>query len=185
MQRSIPYWLPLVCWTTVLPAAEPSDLWGEWIKAPILAPTEESWFVTTTLWDVDEDAVYSLHGRRLRTSPDTPWRWGWEGLVGMADSGQPGDEGLIAGVDAVVGRRLPGLESVPLDLLGSVGVQGQTIGFPGKSYLNFRLGLAFEGPLGRSFRLRLGYLHLSNANIMRGNEGLDAVWLGLGWTRTL
>ncbi len=174
----------IFAWIAAAPASDFSNFWDEWVMSPIVAPTEESWFATATAWDSDDDALYTIHWRRMKALPETHWRWGWEGVIGMADSGKRDEEGTIAGLDFVFGRRFPGLESWPLELLGWVGFQGQTIGFPGGSYINFRLGLAFESALGANVRLRLGYLHLSNANLTSGNEGLDAVWLGLGWART-
>ncbi|MFP4282578.1 MAG: acyloxyacyl hydrolase [Opitutales bacterium] len=166
----------------VLGAAEASwiDPWKTWE-----GPDEQSWVITATFKDSDEDAVYAAQRAwRRRFGEDSRWLLGWEVGAGVADSGKYEQVGALATLDLVLKRELWTYGPLDLGFNGIAGLQLHTIDFPGGSFYNGRLGLYFD--LGwafsatRAIELRAGYLHISNANLGHANEGLDAIWLGAG-----
>jgi len=149
---------------------------------PLRAPDERLALGSVSLGDSDEDAVYQApYGVRSRLG-ESSWSLGWEVLAGIADSGKYSRTGVMAGLDLTLNRRLVEWRSLRADLLGMAGWQVQSIEFPGESWHNFRLGLALEWRIGETspWLLRSGYLHISNANLGAGNEGVDSIWMGFG-----
>jgi hypothetical protein len=148
-------------------------------------PSRQSAGMTATLGDSDEDAQYVGHWTWWSGLETSAWEWGWEVGLGLANSGKYERTGAVGVLDLVVRRPLFDVRGTDVGLLGAAGLQVQSIEFPGGSYYNGRLALAFDFLLPtnreKAWNVRLGYLHISNANLGPGNEGVDSIWLGAGW----
>jgi hypothetical protein len=174
-------------------------LWGGLLALPVMAadwwepafwatwqePESESWTVTGSFWDSDEDAVYALQRGWRRGLPESAWELAWEVGLGVADSGKTGKTGALGTLDLVARRPLWRGGRFEVGINGVAGLQLQSIRFPGGSHHNGRIGGFFDftwgGAEARALEWRLGYLHISNANLGSGNEGHDAIWAGAGW----
>lgn len=154
---------------------------GSWLGLPFVQPQFVGEGASFTIGDSDEDKVVQLY-RGWYVEEAEGWVRGWEIGIGMVDSGKESAFGAFGSIDKVLRRRLASTSQVALGFHGALGWQVQTTGFPGDSLHNFRIAAAFDwrrAPDAPRF-LRLGYFHLSNANVGGGNEGIDAVWIGTG-----
>ena len=170
----------------LLAAAGLEGAWPSWDDlATWREPDAQSWMVTGTFGDSDEDAVFALQRAWRRQVAGSAWEWGWEVGLGIAQSGKYERTGALGTLDLVVRRPLWQGGAFVVGINGIAGAQVQSINFPGGSYHNGRIGgyfdFGWEGSARRTLEWRLGYLHISNANLGSGNEGHDAVWLGAGW----
>lgn len=160
------------------------DSMREIVVEPFVDPDGESWGVTASFGDSDEDAVYAIYRGWYAEFGDTGIEYGWELGGGVAHSGKRDDTGAFAHLDLVAGMELFEIGEVELDFFLMAGIQLQTIEVPGGTYNNFRLGAFFDWEIeidDREWFIRTGYLHISNANVGGRNEGHDAFWVGGGF----
>ena len=156
----------------------------EIVLEPFVDPDDQSWGVTASFADSDDDAVYAIHRGWHTEFGDTDFEYGWEVGGGIAYSGKRDEAGVFVHLDLVAGRELFEFGPVELDFYLLAGVQFQSIEVPGGTYNNFRLGAYFDWEIevqDQEWFIRTGYLHISNANVGGRNEGHDALWAGAGF----
>lgn len=145
-------------------------------------------------WNVYGSAVFGDSDKGEMYAAHTGFSWYFledmglnlEAIAGYVDP-ERDDSGVVGGLDLTFRWHFHKHNDLTIYIDGGAGFQQASTNFPSDNHFNFRTLFGF----GASYRLGDGavliggvrYVHISNAGITKGNDGLDGamVYLGLSF----